>query len=172
MLRAFDQHKELAVVRAAHGLLGIHEVPDGSNDGPGVHRIQTSTGAYKAPWCVSTVQYVWKLVFGVTLADDTANAYHLADFANKAGWVVPRPVMGCPVVYHIGQGHAGIVEQVHPDGTFDAIEGNEGNAVRLVHRDPKAIRCTFIAPPQLYAPPSEPKPATPELISEHGRGQN
>ncbi len=137
------------VSQFAHTLLGIHEVPDGSNDGPAVHLLQNSTGAYHAPWCVSTVQYVWKNVFGHTLANDTANAYALADFGHHAGWTSVKPAVGGPVVYHIGQGHAGIVVQVLPDGTFYAIEGNEGNAVRLMHRDPKALVCSFLVPPAL-----------------------
>lgn len=169
MMRTINQQAQLHVIREAHSLLGIHEIPDGANDGAQVHEIQSSTGAYKAPWCVSFVQYVYKKCFSVTLADATANAYFLADFASKAGWTVPRPVSGGAVVYHIGAGHAGIVEQVHADGTFDAIEGNEGNAVQLMHRDPKAIRCTFIVPPQLYA--AEAPAKAPALRSEHGAGE-
>lgn len=168
MNRAFDRGKEAEVIKQAHKLLGVHEIPDGSNSGPAVRIIQTSTGAYDAPWCVSTVQYIWKQAFGLTLANRTANAYYLADWGTKHGWAIPRPVMGCIVVYHIGQGHAGIVEQVNADGTFDAIEGNEGNAVRLMQRDPRQIPCTFLAPPQLYVTES----ITPELISEHGKGES
>lgn len=142
--------EKLAVkfIAFAHSLLGIHEIPDGSNDGPGVKMLQSSTGAFKAPWCVSTVQYIAQNVLGHTIADDTANAYYLASWATKHGLTVPRPALGF-VVYHIGQGHAGSVVKLHTDGTFDAIEGNEGNAVRLMHRDPKSISCTFIVPPKL-----------------------
>lgn len=138
------------VVNFARTLLGIREEPVGShsNDGKMVHLIQSSTGAYRLPWCVSTVQYICLKVLGHTIADKTASAYYLADFAARQGWVVPHPQIGF-VVYHIGQGHAGTVVSVHTDGTFDAIEGNEGDAVNLVHRDPRTIRCTFIVPPSL-----------------------
>lgn len=165
----YNNQARNAIISEAHSLLGIHEVPDGSNDGPGVHEIQTATGAFKAPWCVSTVQYIWKKVFGETFALDTANAYFLADFATKHGWVIPRPVSGCAVVYHLGSGHAGTVVAVHPDGTFDAIEGNEGNAVRLMHRSPLSVQCTFITVPPLRMTMA-PRPA-PELVSEHGKDQ-
>jgi hypothetical protein len=141
------------ILNVAHGLLGVHEIPDGSNYGPAVRRIQASTGAFHTPWCVSTIQYIVKQAVGHTIAADTANAYALAAFGAKNGWVRPQPVLAGPVVYHIGHGHAGTVVAVHSDGTFDAIEGNEGNAVRLVHRDPAAIRCTFLQPPYLNPPP-------------------
>lgn len=130
-------------------LVGIHEIPDGSNAGPQVHMIQTATGAYNAPWCVSTGQYGWKKVLGTTWADDSANAYYVADYAQKHGCVIPKPIPGCGVVYHIGAGHYGTVITVHPDGTFDAVEGNEGNAVRMVPRDPRTLRCTFVLRPEL-----------------------
>ena len=142
-----------AVIKEAHALLGIHENPDGSNtntsDGGALHAIQASTGAYGAPWCVSTGQFIAKKVYGHVLFDGSANAYYCASYSDKNGWTVPRPFAGGYVVYHVGAGHFGTVVAVHDDGTFDAIEGNEGNAVRLVHRDPKTIRCTFIVPKEL-----------------------
>lgn len=137
------------IVAEAHSLLGIREIPDGSNSGPAVHVIQSSTGAYGAPWCVSTVQHILVVVLGHTIADDTANVYYLADYGARHGWVVPHPVVGGPVCYHIGQGHAGTVVQVLSDGTFYAVEGNEGNAVRLMHRSSAQLPCTFLKPPYL-----------------------
>lgn len=150
MTKVIDPAKVKRVTTAAHNLIGIHEVPDGSNDGPEVHKLQSSTGAYKAPWCVSTGQYIWQEVFGHTLYDDSANAYYTADYGKRHGWVVPHAQAGGHVVYHVGQGHFGTVVEVYHDQTFDAVEGNEGNAVQLVHRDPRTIQCTFIAPPDLY----------------------
>jgi hypothetical protein len=137
------------VVAFAHTLVGIHEVPDYSNSGPDVHRIQSATGAYGAPWCVSTVQYIWKHTLGSTYADDTAGAYYLADYAARHSQTISRPVPGCAVVYHIGQGHAGTVISVGRFGSFTAIEGNEGNAVRVKARNTRQIRCTFILRPEL-----------------------
>ena len=137
------------IVAEAHSLLGIHEVPDGSNSGPAVHRIQSATGAYGAPWCVSTVQYIVKQVTGHTIADGTAGVYYLISYGQAHGWQKPRPVVGGPVCYRIGQGHAGTVVQVLEDGSFYAVEGNEANAVRLMHRDPRTISCVFLKPPYL-----------------------
>ena len=145
-----------AIVKEAKALVGIHEVPAHSNTGPpqvggvGVRVIQSSTGAYGAPWCVSTVQYIWKQVLGTTWANDTANAYYLAEFAHESGRVIPKPVAGCAVVYHIGQGHAGTVVNYGGASTFSAVEGNEADAVQVVLRDLRHIACTFILRPELH----------------------
>lgn len=143
-------HKERdAVCKEALSLVGIHEEPKGSNEGAQVREIQSSTGAYGEPWCVSTVQYVWKKTLHSTWAMDTANAYYLETYAKKFGCTIPRPVAGCAVVYHLGEGHAGTVVRVNGNGTFWAVEGNWGDAVVKILRDPKAIPCTFILRPEL-----------------------
>lgn len=41
------------VVRRAKAEVGVKEHPAGSNDGPRVHTYQSSTGAYRQPWCAS-----------------------------------------------------------------------------------------------------------------------
>lgn len=139
------------IVKEARSLVGIREVPAHSNSGTAVHMIQSATHAYNAPWCVSTVQYIWQKVIGTTWAEDTAGAYFLADYAKKSGRVIVKPVAGCAVVYHIGQGHAGTVVEVKPGTpTFKAVEGNEADAVREMLRDPRYIGCTFILRPELH----------------------
>ena len=139
-----------AIVKEARSLVGIREVPMGSNSGTDVHRIQSATHAYNAPWCVSTVQYIWLKVLGSTWAEDTANAYFLASYAKESGRVVEKPVPGCAVVYRIGAGHAGTVVELAGGGTFQAVEGNEADAVREVLRDPRYLACTFILRPELH----------------------
>lgn len=137
-------------MKEARSLVGIREVPPGSNSGIDVHRIQSATHAYNAPWCVSTVQYIWLKVLGSTWAEDTAGAYFLADYAEKSGRVIKVAVPGCAVVYHIGAGHAGTVVAVDPVHGFEAVEGNEADAVRLVQRDARYIDCTFILRHELH----------------------
>jgi hypothetical protein len=147
--------KRAAIVAYARELVGIHEVPAHSNTGPvqqhaaGVHVIQSATGAYYAPWCVSTIQYVWKQVLGTTWANKTAGVYYLIDYARAHGAVLPHPLVGCAVGYVIGAGHAGTVAKVYTDGTFDAIEGNHADQVAVVRRDPKHLHCVFILRPEL-----------------------
>ncbi len=138
-----------AIVKEARSLVGIREVPPGSNSGIDVHRIQSATHAYNAPWCVSTVQYIWLKVLGTTWAEDTANAYFLAEYAHESKRTIPAPVPGCAVVYHLGAGHAGTVVAV-TGKTFDAVEGNEADAVRVVTRDPRSLGCTFILRHELH----------------------
>jgi hypothetical protein len=53
------------------------------------------------------------------------------------------------VVYRIGAGHAGTVVQVIDAHRFYAVEGNEGDAVRLMLRDSRQLSCVFIRPPYL-----------------------
>lgn len=132
------------VIHEAMKLVGIREEPPGSNSGPLVHMIQTATGQFGVAWCVSTVQYIWKKALGSTWADDTAGAYFLADYAQKNGAVIPHPVAGCAVVYHMGDGHAGTVVMVNHNGTFWAVEGNWADQVVHILRDPRQIPCTFI----------------------------
>jgi hypothetical protein len=147
--------RRAAVVAYARELVGIHEVPAHSNNGPvqqhaaGVHVIQSATGAYYAPWCVSTVQYIWRHVLGSTWANKTAGVYYLIEYARAHGAVIPHPLVGCAVCYVIGAGHAGTVVKVYRDGTFDAIEGNHSDKVALVRRDPKHLHCVFILRPEL-----------------------
>ncbi len=138
------------IVKEARSLLGIREVPLGSNSGTAVHMIQSATHAYNAPWCVSTVQYIWLKVLGSTWAEDTANAYFLANYAKESGQVIAKPVPGCAVVYHIGAGHAGTVVRAGTSPEFDAVEGNEADAVRLVTRNTRALACTFILRHELH----------------------
>jgi hypothetical protein len=141
--------KRDAVIKEALSLVGIHEEPMGSNKGKEVERIQASTKAYGLPWCVSTIQYIWMKTLSSTWANDTANAYYLETYAKNFRMTIPRPVAGCAVVYHIGDGHAGTVIKVNSNGTFWAIEGNWGDAVVKILRDPKTIPCTFILRPEL-----------------------
>lgn len=131
-------------VQAAIGLVGVREQPPHSNSGPQVRVIQASTGAYGLPWCVSTVQAEDLAVLGSTYAQRTANAYSYAQYAKEHGDTIAKPIRGCVVVYRIGAGHCGRVITVNKDGTFDAVEGNAGDAVRIVRRDPRHLECVFV----------------------------
>lgn len=140
--------RRAAVVAYSRSLVGIREIPAHSNDGPGVHRIQSSTGAYRLPWCVSTVQYEDQHVLGSTWANRTAGVYVYLDYARAHGCLVAKPLSGDVVAYLIGNGHMGRVVNVHPDGSFDAVEGNHSDGCYLVPRDPRHIACRFIRRPE------------------------
>jgi uncharacterized protein (TIGR02594 family) len=134
------------IVAAAVHELGTRESPNGSNDGPRVHQYQSATGAYRAAWCASFVQFVLREVGIGPIANDTAGAYYMGDYARSHGWTRPTPAPGCVVVYHIGQGHVGIVEKPSAPGTFFAIEGNENNGVNRVLRRMGEVYCIFTVP--------------------------
>jgi hypothetical protein len=136
------------VVAFSLSLVGIHEQPPHSNDGPSVHRIQSATRAYREPWCVSTVQYEDVHVGLGLYANGTAGAYYYAEYAHEHGHVVAHPVAGCAVIYHLGQGHAGRIVHVLSSGAFYAVEGNEADAVRQVLRDPRHLGCTYVLRPE------------------------
>jgi len=140
--------RRAAVVTYSRTLVGIREVPPHSNDGPAVHRIQSATGAYRAPWCVSTVQYEDLHVLGSTYANRTAGVYYYLDYARRHGHLVAKPLPGDVVAYIIGAGHMGRVVNVHKDGTFDAVEGNHADGCYLVPRNPRYLTCRFIRRPE------------------------
>lgn len=140
--------RRAAVVAYSRTLVGIREVPTHSNDGPAVHRIQSSTGAYRAPWCVSTVQYEDIHVLGSTWANKTAGVYYYLDFARAHGCLVSKPLPGDVVAYLIGNGHMGRIVNVHRDGTLDAVEGNHTDGCYLVPRNPRWVPCRFIRRPE------------------------
>jgi uncharacterized protein (TIGR02594 family) len=134
------------IVAAAVHELGVRESPNGSNDGAQVRRYQSITGAYRAPWCASFVQWVLTSCQVGPIANRTASAYYMGDYARSHGWTRPTPAPGCVVVYHIGQGHVGIVEKPSANGTFFAIEGNENNGVNRVLRRMSEVYCIFTVP--------------------------
>lgn len=147
--------RRAAIVAYALSLDGIYEVPAHMNKGPaqkhgvGVTIIQSSTGAYGLPWCVSTRQYIDLHVLGSTWANKTAGVYPYINYAKAHGAVVHSPIAGCAVGYEIGAGHFGTVVKVYKDGTFDALEGNHSDRVGVVRRDPKHLTCVFILRPEL-----------------------
>lgn len=144
----------LKVLQIARAEIGVGEAPNGSNDGPGVRKYQAVTGAYRAPWCASFCQWVWMRAGIGPLANRSASAYYIGSYAQAHRWTRSTPAPGCGVVYRIGQGHIGIVESVFRDGTFEAIEGNEANAVRRMHRSPSVVYCYFM-PPGVKVPPKK-----------------
>lgn len=140
--------RRAAVVAFSRTLVGIREVPAHSNDGPAVHRIQSATGAYRAPWCVSTVQYEDVRVLGSTWANRTAGVYQYLAYARAKGCLVAKPLPGDVVAYLIGNGHMGRVIVVHADGSFLAVEGNHSDMCAIVPRDPRTLPCRFIRRPE------------------------
>lgn len=122
------------VVGYARSQIGVHEVPMGSNWGPQVATFQSVTGAYHAPWCVSFAQWVlWRAHVG-PIANRTASAAYLRDWAWHHGWLHSRPEVGSIAVWVYSDQHASVVDSV--SGThFTTVDGNWGDSVAHVSHD-------------------------------------
>lgn len=127
--------------------LGIHEIPDGSNDGPrisyaagGFGPYQGSTGAYGAAWCASFADWALIQITGHGFGSAN-NAYvpTIADWAQRNNLLAATPRVGSFVVFLsanlqlVNAFHIGYVVRVTATGV-QTVEGNEGNAVREVFR--------------------------------------
>lgn len=149
------------VASYAARFIGVKEDPLGSNAGTVVHQFQSATGAYNAPWCVSFEQYVLKELGVGPVANRTASAYYLRDYAKSHGWTVTRPEPGVGVVYMEGAGHTGFCSVLAKDGkSFTGIEGNYNDRVARTNRVVGSVEMTFIRFPhvQYGATPAKPVP--------------
>lgn len=124
-------------IEIARGELGVHEIPDGSNDSPRIRVYQAVTGAFRAPWCASFSMWVMqqarigfpKTAWSGAIADNSAGVFHIVDWARGHGWLMAIPKPAYLVAFTDRLGHIGIVERVDQTG-FLSLEGNSGNAVR------------------------------------------
>lgn len=131
------------IVSRARSQIGVHEIPDGSNDGARVRVFQRVTGAFRAPWCASFVQWVLQGSIGHTIANRSAGVFYIVDWARRHALAHALPRVGAAVAYLRNLGHIGIVEKVTSTG-FYAIEGNYSNSVQRVWHRTGDQRTVFI----------------------------
>ncbi len=121
----------------ARSYVGVREQPLGSNDGPTVRIFQASTGAYRAPWCVSYLQHVIRKArafgsiapgVGRLIADGSAGVFYVVGWARNRGWLRSSPLPGDLVAFMDRLGHIGIIESTGRGG-FTSIEGNASDSV-------------------------------------------
>lgn len=125
---------EQRVLSYARSQIGVREVPFGSNWGPQVAVFQSVTGAYHAPWCVSFVQWaLWRAHQG-PIADRTAGAVYLRDWAYSHGLLRSHPEPGTIAVWIYSEQHASLVESVS-GSEYTTIDGNWNNSVTRVRHD-------------------------------------
>lgn len=116
------------VIKLAQGELGCREFPDGSNYSRCIHKFQSITGAFRAPWCASFTQWLyWDSGFG-TFADRSAGVFYIVGYGRSRGWLRTFPKPGWLVAFMDRRGHIGIVERVVKGGLW-SIEGNASNRV-------------------------------------------
>ena len=100
----------------------------GANWGPLVKQYQATTGAYRAPWCVSFQQWVREHAGYPPVANRSAGVFYLVDYARWHGWIRAQARPGYLVAFMDRLGHIGLVERVTPAG-FYSLEGNASNDV-------------------------------------------
>lgn len=122
---------ERHVLSYARSQIGVKEIPFGSNTGPWVSVYQSVTGAYGEPWCVSFVQWaLWRAHIG-PIANRTAGAVYLRDWAYSRGLLRSKPEPGTIAVWIYSEQHASLVESVH-GSSYTTIDGNWDNQVMRV----------------------------------------
>lgn len=143
------------LISFARRYLGVHEAT-GRNDGSAVHEIQSSTGAYNAPWCMSFVQFVLERTGVGYIADRTAGVFYARDWLRSRGLLTVVPAPGRLALYQAGEGHVGFVIEAYKDGTFLTIEGNHNNEVEIVHRQRGELNVIFGIVPGVTAAVQKP----------------
>lgn len=110
---------------------GVHESPWGTNRGRDVHRYQSSTGAYSAPWCASFYWYCWQK--GGYTGRTSAGAWNTTDTigARVGGIAHARP--GDAVSFNVGDGHVGMYLS-HNRSHVRTIDGNTSDQVAIRER--------------------------------------
>jgi hypothetical protein len=158
------------VVKIAIGEIGVRERPLGSNTGPRVSEYQAATFLRGTgwPWCAAFAAWCWRQA-GRPLPYPTPGAYDLLRWARQAGWVVPASgaMPGDIVVFGIGAGHVGILEQV-ADGLVHTVDGNTSDMVARRVR-PVSTVAGYVHVPEHPMPAPEPKPFWVIATSESGQ---
>jgi PKD repeat protein len=159
------------IVRLARKELarGVHEIPDGSNRAPAIHRydLATTPHYYGAPWCAYFVSYVARRAGAPVGPGGRGLGYvpSIRAWAQATGRWTQRPRPGELITF---AEHVGIVEAVYPSShTLTSIEGNHGNAVhRVWHRWREAMGFVRLASgnPSNPSNPAPQKHSTPKRV--------
>jgi hypothetical protein len=169
----FRTYRSLALKKALTQV-GVKESPPDSNSGPRVRIYQAVTGAFRAAWCASFVQWSFCAVgYKQPLLGRSAYVPYILDTARRYGWVVSKAAPGDLACYDWeGDGvcdHIGIVK-TKPDvhGTFTAVEGNttvgndsNGGEVMVRSRNVAQVRGFIRVPGRKGFPAPKPKPKPP-----------
>ena len=152
--------------------LGETEAPPGSNRGPFVQYCQSHTwlGGSGWAWCAAFVVTAVQEGGGEEYPDKTAGAWDLLARATKRGWAVGASKVkpGDLVVFNIGSGHVGVVEQIK-NGQVTSIDGNSGDAVKRCTR-PLGLGRGFVSWPENLPAHKPSKPPLAHVVGgESGR---
>jgi hypothetical protein len=119
--------------------VGVKEAT-GNNDGLMVSRYQAVVGLGQGDaWCAAFQMWALEKA-GVKGWPVSGYVPTVWDWCEGHGVLKPQPRVGAWVMYQDNGSpsmyHIGIVEKVHANGTFDAIEGNEADMVKRTFNNP------------------------------------
>jgi hypothetical protein len=164
--------KHAAALAWAVDQLGQTEHPPGSNRGPFVQFCQARTWLKGSgwPWCAAFAVTAIMEGGGLDYPDKTAGAWDLLTRGAKRGWAVgaSQAIPGDLVVFNIGSGHVGVVEQIK-GGRVISIDGNSGDAVARCNRPLTSVRGFVHWPENLAAHKKSRAPIAQIVGSESGR---
>ena len=159
------------VLNVARSLIGVKEVPDGSNIAPPITDWAASIGWEPGyAWCAYFVSYLYYHVDGGPILIHNKPTGYSGGFlyiGRQYGEEVFSPVVGAINVMDWDGGmtdHVGIVERVNSDGTWTNIEGNHQNQVMRVNRSFSNGNHWFVLPK--YSSPVPPPPPKKEVDND------
>ncbi len=130
------------VVRAAVGWIGVAEDPPGSNRGALIDQWNEAAGVDPgSPWCASFASECLQRADGLSLPR-LASALKWKKWASARGRLVDTAQPGdLGLILRGVRGHVVIVVAIREDGRLCTVEGNAGDAVRGLVREPAAFTC-------------------------------
>lgn len=139
----FSSNRALNAVKVAEAELakGVREIGS-SNDSVDIRKYKNGA-ANNAQWCQYFSSYCYGAGQGSSNRDTFGfdgstqsvkrKAINAGYYAYKNSGYTPKKGDLAMWTKSASTGHVGIVSEVYPDGSFDVIEGNSGNAVRKHH---------------------------------------
>jgi hypothetical protein len=120
----------------AHDEEGVHELPDGSNNGPKIREYMACTWLFVPKqgqqgwfWCVAFWQWVIKESFGHQFPYRTAACFQLVPYCKKHGLLTNTPKLWDAAILS-GHRHITFLEEWLSGGRFYCFGGNQSNAVQ------------------------------------------
>jgi hypothetical protein len=135
MRRMFPPSLRGIVMAKAHGQLGVHEWPAGSNSGPVRKYLEAASYPWAGPWCAAFVSWVLlKVGFKrAALPPNPASVESWLDHARAHGCTKPveKSLRGDLWVWNVGgnpHGHIGFCDDTNPrDVAAYGLDGNVGD---------------------------------------------
>lgn len=148
--------------------VGVREIPANTNDGPRVKQYQSVTGAYRAPWCASFVEWCFvQAGLKELFAEKSAYVPYFVQQAKVRGWAVAKPAPGDLACFDWNKDgvsdHIGFVVDVLGTKLLtvegNTAKGNDSNGGQVMKRDDRTLSqvAMFIRVPGVHPDPPKPK---------------